>query len=439
MKKVCVIGIWHQGAVAAACLADLGYTVVGVDHDSVRIKYLNMGKAPLFEPGLDELLSKGIKTGQLLFTSDIKQGMSGARDIIIAFDTPVDESDEVNLTEIFSTAREIAPYLLPDTLIIVTAQVPVGTCEQIASLIRETNPQSDFDISYIPENLRLGEAIERYKFPEMPVIGANCMETLKRVERLFSRLPVSWMRMSLRSAEMTKHALNAFLAVSICFANEIGNLCDEIGADAQQVAKGLRLEPRIGPKAMLFPGLGFSGGTLARDMRTLLHLGDRVGCETMVIDGAWEANQRQNLLVVQKLRKFFGSLEDLHAGVLGLTYKPGTSTLRRSVSIEIINDMVSQGATVKAYDPMADREELVIHKEFEFCEDAYSAAEGCDVLVLITPWPEFKQLDYQRIRTVMRRPLIFDPQNMLNPEQLFQIGFAYLGVGRGMTMIKGVI
>lgn len=439
MEKVCVVGVWHQGAVAAACLADAGYTVVGIDHNKERVDCLNKGEAPLFEPGLDDLLAKAIKSGRLSFTSNIKQGLADVRDIIIAFDTPVDENDEVDLSEIYMTAREMAPYLLPDSVILVTAQVPVGTSDQIAALIRETNPQADFGIAYSPENLRLGQAIERYKFPPMPVIGADCVETLNRVEKLFSPFLVSWMRMSLRSAEMTKHALNAFLAVSICFANEIGNLCDEVGADAQQIANGLRLEPRIGPRAMLFPGLGFSGGTLARDIKTLQHLGDHVGCETSVIDGAWEANRRQNGLVVQKLLKIFGSLDGLKVGVLGLTYKPDTSTLRRSVAIEIIHDMVSQGAIVKAYDPMADRQDLNHHMEFEFCADAYLAAEGCDVLIVITPWPEFKKLDYKRMRIILKRPLIFDPQNILDPEQLSQMGFVHLGIGRGTSIDKGAI
>lgn len=434
-----MVGVWHQGAVAAACLAAAGYAVIGIDNNQDRVDRLNKGEAPLFEPGLDALLAKAIKAGRLSFTSNIKQGLADVRDIIIAFDTPVDENDEVDLSEIYMVARKMAPYLMPDSVILVTSQIPVGTSEKIAALIRETNPQADFGIAYSPENLRLGQAIERYKYPPMPVIGADSEKTFSRVVKLFSPYPVSWMRMSLRSAEMTKHALNAFLAVSICFANEVGNLCDEVGVDAQEIAMGLRLEPRIGSKAMLFPGLGFSGGTLARDMKTLQHIGDLVGCETSVIDGAWKANRCQNGLVVQRLHKIFGSLDGLHIGVLGLTYKPDTSTLRRSVAIEIIHDMVSQGATVKAYDPMADRQELRRHTEFEFCTDAYLAAEGCDVLILITPWPEFKQLDYRRIQTILKRPLIFDPQNMLDPVQLSQMGFVHLGIGRGRSINEGAI
>lgn len=437
MDKICVIGIWHQGTVAAACLADLGYTVVGVDHNPDRVHNLNQGKAPLFEPGLDELISKGIRAGRLSFTTDVKTGLADTRNIFVMFDTPVDANDEVDLTEIFATAREMVPYLLPDSMILVTAQVPVGTCDQIAETIRQANPQGEFGIAYSPENLRLGQAIERFKHPPLPVIGADSPRTLDRVEKLLSVLSMSWVRMNLRTAEMTKHALNAFLAVSVCFANELGNLCDEVGADAQQIATALRLEPRIGPKAMLFPGLGFSGGTLARDMKTLQYLGDRFGYETYLIDGAWQTNQHQNRLVLRKLQKIFGSLNGLHVGVLGLTYKPDTSTLRRSAAIEIIHDMVSNGAKVTAYDPKADREELKQLSEFQFYEDAYSATAGCDALVLITPWTEFKALDYQRIGAAMKQPLIIDTQNVLNPEQLSDMGFTYLGVGRGTTVSKG--
>jgi UDPglucose 6-dehydrogenase len=246
------------------------------------------------------------------------------------------------------------------------------------------------------------------------------------------------MRVNLRTAEMIKHGLNAFLAVSICFANELGNLCDELGADAQQIAAALRLEPRIGPKAMLFPGLGFSGGTLARDMKTLQRLGDQLGYETYMIDGAWKTNVRQNQLVVRKLKKILGSLDGLKIGVLGLTYKPDTSTLRRSASIEIIREMVSQNASVRACDPKADLEELKEHPEFQLCEDAYAVAEDCDALVLITPWPEFKDLDFNRLRVAMKRPLIFDTQNLLNPALLLEVGFTYLGIGRGIATTNGV-
>ncbi len=353
---------------------------------------------------------------------------------MMMFDTPVDENDQIDLSGIFATARDMAPFIAPGSILIVTAQVPIGTCDQIAEIIHTANPESKVGIAYIPENLRLGQAIERFLHPPLPVIGSNEAETLDRVEQLLSVLSGSWMRVNLRTAEMVKHALNAFLAVSVCFANELGNLCDVTGADGMQVAKALRLEPRIGPKAMLSPGLGFSGGTLARDMRTLQNLGDLHQIETSLIDGAWESNVRQNRLVARNLQRIFSSLKGLRVGVLGLTYKPDTSTLRRSASIEIINELVQLGARVQAYDPKADRAELASHREFEVCPDAYAAARDVDVLVLITPWKEFKDLDYQKIYQAMNRKIILDTQNLLNASTLSSQGFSMIGIGRGIGL-----
>lgn len=434
--KICIIGIWHQGAVGAACLADLGYQVVGVDKDIDRVKNLNAGKAPLFEPDLDDLLLKGINSGNLSFTTNLAEGLSNTHDVLLMFDTPVDENDEVDLKEIFAVAHDIAPFLLPESLILVTAQIPVGSCDQIKNIILDKNPQLNFGIAYFPENLRLGQAITRFLHPPLPVIGADSKEALDHAERLLSALSTSWTRVNLRTAEMTKHALNAFLAISICYANELGNLCDLVGADGMQIAKALRIEPRIGSKAMLFPGLGFSGGTLARDMRTLQKIGDQFETETSLIDGAWKSNQYQNGLVVRNIQRIFGSLNDLKVGVLGLTYKPDTSTLRRSASIEIIDNLVALGAHVLAFDPKADRQELLKHKEFQFCTDAYSAADGCDILIIITPWSEFKELDFRKIYSSMKRPILFDTQNMLNDTNLLEIGFTYLGIGRGMSVVN---
>jgi UDPglucose 6-dehydrogenase len=430
--SVCIIGIWHQGAVAAACLADLGYRVEGVDSNELRVKDLSMGKAPLYEPGLDELLSRGIESTHLSFTTDLTAALRRTQNILVMFDTPVDSNDDVDISGILETARSMAPSIRPGSVILVTAQVPVGTCDQIAGIIRAVNPQLDFGIAYWPENLRLGQAIERFRHPPLPVIGADRAETLDRVETLLSVLPVSWKRVNLRTAEMTKHALNAFLAVSICFANELGNLCDAVGADGAQIAEALRMEPRIGPKAMLLPGLGFSGGTLARDMRTLQHLGNRFDTPTPLIDGAWKSNQEQNRAVMRMVRRAFGSAAGLRIGILGLTYKPDTSTLRRSAALEIIRELVSGGAEVSAYDPKADLQELLQHSEFKVCADAYAAAFNGDALIVVTPWPEFRLLDYRRIHSVMRKRVIIDAAGLLEPSALQTLGFYYMAIGRGM-------
>jgi len=429
--KICVIGIWHLGSVVSACLADMGYSVVGVDKDRERVEKLNSGIPPLYEPGLDRLLKRNIELKRLNFTTNLASAVKGTRYVLITFDTPVDAQDEVDVSEIFITCSALAQHLENNSIVIVSSQVPVGTCDQIRSTIREHNNLIDFDIAYSPENLRLGQAIECFRNPDRIVIGADRNSTLDMVEQLFSVIPAPKLKMSLRSAEMTKHALNTFLATSISFINEIANLCDEVGADAMEVSKGLRTDQRIGKKAPLHPGLGFSGGHLARDLKVLKGLGGKFGYETHLIDGVLKVNEEQTKSVVRKLERILGSLRGLTVGVLGLTYKPDTSILHRSVALEIIGDLVDRGAVVKAHDPKAALEEIQLHKEFRFCKDPYDVAEGSDALVMITEWPEYGQLDFDLLRSKMKRPVLFDAKNMLDDKLLTDKGFKYLGIGRG--------
>jgi UDPglucose 6-dehydrogenase len=284
----------------------------------------------------------------------------------------------------------------------------------------------------MPENLRLGQAIELFKKPPLPVIGSDHLAALDRVEGLLKPFGTNWERVSLRTAEMTKHALNGFLAMSVTFANELGNLCDELGADGHRLAEVLRLEPRIGSKAMLFPGLGFSGGTLARDLQTLRGLGDQYGVDTPMLDGVHTSNRAQNDMITRRLKKIFrGKLNGCHIVVLGLTYKPNTSTLRRSAALDFIAGLSRGGAIVTASDPHADRNELKTHTTFTFFEDPYDAAEGADALVLMTPWKQYKDLDFIEIRKIMSRPVVFDTANLWSASSLTQIGFEYFDIGRG--------
>jgi UDPglucose 6-dehydrogenase len=430
-QKVCVIGIWHLGSVYSVCLADLGYFVVGVDKSLKVVQDLNKCIPPIFEPGLQELLTNNINSGRLSYTTDLSHALKGSSYVLMTFDTPVDENDEVDLSPIFDTGRELAKHLENGSTIIVSSQVPVGTCDQIKLLIKQNNPSLDFDVACSPENLRLGQAIECFKNPERIVIGADSGSTLDRVEALFDVIAAPKLRMNLRTAEMTKHALNAFLATSISFANEIANLCDEVGANALKIAAALRSDARIGPKMPLLPGLAFAGGTLARDLKILKNLGESHGCETALINGVLRVNQQQNGLVVRKLQKIYGSVQNLTVGILGLTYKAGTSTLRRSAALEIIRDLTSKGASVKAYDPKASVEEIRLHREFEFCSEPYEVARGSDALVIVTDWPEFKNLDFDLIKSSMNKPVIIDAKNMLDDDQLIKKGFLYTGVGRG--------
>ncbi len=431
MEKVCVIGIWHLGCIYSACLADFGYQVTGVDDNPQRVANLNNGMPPLFEPGLEELVAANIKAGRLSYTTDIESAVCDCPYVMIAFDTPVDDNDEVDLSPVTDACKNIAPYLKPASILIICSQVPVGTCDTIKEMIKELNPTLDFDVVYSPENLRLGKAIAYYKNPDRIVIGADNDDTLDRVQKFFSVIPAPVIRMGLRSAEMTKHALNAFLATSISFGSEIANICDEVGADATKVAQALRSESRIGNGIPLLPGLGFAGGTLARDLKIIRRIGRENNYETLLIDSVFTVNQRQNGVVIRKLEHIFGSLKGLNIGVLGITYKPGTSTLRRSSSLEIIAELVKRGATVKAYDPKADMNEVKQHIEFKFCDDAYAVTQNSDALIIITEWPEFKSLDYDKIKQLMKKPVLIDARNILDMEYLISIGFSYYGIGRG--------
>lgn len=432
MKKVCVVGLWHLGAVTAGCLADLGYEVVGVERDPAKAAKLNRGIPPLFEPGLAELMATHLASGRLRFTADLADGTAKASYVLIAYDTPVDDQDDPDLSPIETTVEELGSVLEHDVAIIVSSQVPVGTCEALANRLRTLAPRLRFGIACVPENLRLGEAIDRFLRPDLLVLGADNEQTMAKIEALYSSVPGSRVRVDLRTAEMIKHAINAYLATCISFSNELANLCDEVGADALHVAGALKLERRVSPKAPLLPGLGFSGGTLARDMKVLTKLADRYHYPAPFLNGVLALNRLQNSTVVHRLEKLLESLRSKTIGVLGLTYKPGTSTLRRSAAVEIIRDIVGRGGIVRAYDPKADpAETALLRHEFTVCEDPYAVAQGAHAIVLVTPWPEFKDLDLPRLRTGMRDHAFLDTANMLDPSLVTQAGFLYQGIGRG--------
>jgi UDPglucose 6-dehydrogenase len=432
MTKIGVIGLWHLGTVASACLAELGYQVVGVERDPAKTVSLNRGIPPLFEPGLAELMATNLASGRLRYTSDLADGTAGAPYILIAYDTPVDNRDDPDLAPIIAAVEDLAGRLEDGATVVVSSQVPLGTCEALASRLRNLAPELRFGVACVPENLRLGQAIERFLRPDLLVLGADNDQTMAKVEALFSPIPGPRVRVDLRTAEMTKHAINAYLATCISLGNELANLCDEVGADALRVAEALKLDGRVSPKAPLLPGLGFAGGTLARDMKVLTNLADQYHYPAPLLNGVLAVNRLQNATVVHRLEKLLGSLYAKTIGVLGLTYKPGTSTLRRSAAIETIRNIVAQGAIVRAYDPKADPAEMApFRQEFTVCDNPYAVAQGAHAIVLITPWPEFKELDFPRLRTLMHSPVFLDTVNMFDPDQVTQAGFLYQGIGRG--------
>lgn len=431
VPTVCVIGIWHLGAVTAACLAELGYPVVGVDADAARVEALNRGTPPLYEPGLEELLRTHTATGRLRFTTSVAQGVRGAQYVLIAFDTPVDENDEADLSPVAGAVRELAPHLQRGATVVMSSQVPVGTCEELAAAIHAINPGADFGMACTPENLRLGQAIERFLKPDMLVIGADTPATAERVAQLYAPVQTQVLKTTLRTAEMTKHAINAYLATAISFGNELANICDQVGVDAFDVVRALRMDARVSPRAPLLPGLGFAGGTLARDMKVLHRLAQRHRYPAHLVKGVLAVNRDQNGMVVRKLRRVLGTLAGRRVGLLGLTYKAGTSTLRRSAAVEIAQTLAAQGAAITAHDPMADPVEVAQHRELAFTHDPYAVAAGAHALVVVTAWPQFQELDYARLRGAMAGDVLLDPQNCMDPDTMRRLGFRYYGTGRG--------
>lgn len=433
--RIVINGLWHQGVVGAACLAGRGHHVEGYDLDTERGALLRAGKQPVFEPGLAELLAEQEAAGRLRWLDDLRDA-TPPDVVMLMHDTPVNERDESDPTCVFESAALLPPILRKDTVVFVTAQVPVGTCDRLRAALSQARPDWRGGIAYGPENLRLGQALERFLNPPLPVLGSDDPGTMDRLVALWPD-EIRWDRVSLRTAEMVKHALNTFLASTITFANEVGNLCDEVGADGHRIAEILRREPRVGPKAMLFPGLGFAGGTLARDVQTLRTVGDAARLDTPFLDGLWRANAAQNQIVLRKLRVVLGgSLSDRRIAILGLTYKPDTSTLRRSAAVELADALLREGARVSATDPRADRAEVAAIRGLAFHESVGEAIRDADAVVLMTPWAEYRDGDLAAWCASVRNPVLIDTAPLWDARRAEDAGWQYFDIGRGRKAIS---
>ncbi|MEW6593160.1 MAG: nucleotide sugar dehydrogenase [Candidatus Hadarchaeota archaeon] len=426
--KITVFGLWHLGCVNAAGLAELGYEVVGTDFDRKVVEGLSKGLPPIYEPGLEELIKKNTRRKKLSFVFDKKTALEGADFIFITFDTKVDDRDRVGLGEIKRAAEEIAKHIKDGSVVVVSSQVPVGTCAVLKGLISKGGAK--IDVACVPENLRLGTALDSFLKPDRVVLGANDQTTMKKLKQIFNPLKCELITMRVESAEMSKHALNAYMAACISFINEISDLCEFSGASAADVVRALKTDRRVSQYAPINPGLGFSGGTLARDVQVLRSYGDKFGYDTKFLDAVFSVNAVRKQLVLKKLEKSFGSIRRLQIGILGLTYKPGTDTLRRSLSLEVARGLLARGASVRAYDPKVSKPVRGMPK-LEVCKGVEDLAKGSDVLVLLTEWPEFRNLPLRRIKPLMKKPVFFDAKNFLSPEEFKKLGFRYMGVGGG--------
>jgi len=430
-RRLCIVGLWHQATVLSACFARMGHWVTTVGDDEAAVAGLSRGRSPVVEPKLDAMLRRVIKSGHLKFTSHYDEAMHEAEFVFIAVDTPVNDQDEPQLESVVEAARKVGRYWDSNSVLCVTSQVPVGTCESLAALVCGQKPGTQCDVAYVSEFLRFGDAVNAFFHADRFIIGAHRPEVAERVAQLYLPLHRPVLRIGLRSAEMAKHACNAFLATSISFINEIANLCDRVDADSLEVAQAMKLDRRIGSQAPLSPGLGFARGTLGRDLRALQNLGREHQCDTLLPNAVMSINRTRATSVKQRLIDRYESLVGLRIGVLGITYKPGTSTLRCSVALEVIADLLAEGAEVRAYDPLADWRELDWPIKFFAISDVYSVAEGCDALVLVTEWKGIFGLDFHRLRSAMRRPVFIDTRNLFNPLEMSRAGFLYSGLGRG--------
>lgn len=430
MAEICVVGLWHQGVVLSACLADAGHTVWGVGEESV-VAELSRCHPPVREPGLPAIIRRGLRDGRLHYTSDLGTGLKDAEFVFIAFDTPIDNNDRPDVSIVLSTADEIGRSATDGSkrILIVSSQVPVGTCDAIESLVKASNPA--FVVAYVPEFLRLGSAVRTFRKADRFVIGAANPTVADRIAELYRPFRRPIVKTSVRVAEMAKHASNSFLAMSISFINEIADLCEEAGIDAVAVADIMKLDPRIGGQAFLSPGLGFAGGTLGRDVRALQTLGRATGRRTALLDAVTRVNRERRRWALTRLEAMYPNLQSVRVGVFGLTYKPGTSTLRRSTGLAIVEDLIERGAEIRVFDPLARLDEVTTIPAFELCTDPYETAERADALVLVTEWAGVNDLDLRRLRRAMRRPVFLDCRNIFDPEHMGELGFLYQGPGRG--------
>lgn len=424
--RIVVYGLWHLGCVTAACLARAGHAVIGLDPDRRVIDDLRNGRPPLHEVGLPELVRSGIASKQLSFYSEPAAALADADVIWVTFDTPVNEQDEADVSVVRSRLEEIAAFLKPGTLVLLSSQVPVGFTRQL----QRDWQDKPLRFAYSPENLRLGKAIEAFCHPERVVLGIENEQDKPRLIELFSPFCLYLEWMSLESAEMTKHALNAFLATSVTFINEVARLCEEVGADAKEVERGLKSEGRIGPRAYLSPGSAFAGGTLARDLRFLIRRSCDVQVRTPLLQGVLESNEAHHNWVRARVERLLAGIEQPVAAVLGLTYKPGTSTLRRSPAIELCRWMHERGVQVRGYDPAINALPEELNRFLILATSPLDALNGSHLAVISTQWPIFRNLRPADISANMRQPRIVDPNHFLADVLRGDSRIRYFATGR---------
>jgi UDPglucose 6-dehydrogenase len=436
--RIAMIGTGYVGLVSGACFADFGHRVCCVDKDASKIDGLNAGIMPIWEPGLEALVKANAERGRLAFTTDLTEGVKDAEAVFIAVGTPARRGDgHADLTFVFEAVRELAKVIKPGTVVVTKSTVPVGTGDRIEQILREEGVEQ-VSVASNPEFLREGAAIADFKHPDRIVVGAendHAQDVLREIYRplFLNRAPI--LITGRRTAELTKYAANAFLAVKISFINEIANLCEAVDADVQDVARGIGLDNRIGAK-FLHAGPGYGGSCFPKDTLALLKTADAAGVDQRIVRTTVQVNEdRKEHMAERVVRALGGNVSGKRVGVLGLAFKPNTDDMRDAPSIPIIKALVEQGAEVSAFDPVARQQAEQVLSGIEFVDDAYAAAEGADVLVIVTEWDEFRALDLDRIAASLTGKILVDLRNVYDRSEAEEAGLTYYGVGRGRSDI----
>ena len=432
--RIAMIGTGYVGLVSGACFSEFGTQVVCVDKDEEKIAALRSGTIPIYEPGLDRLVEANVSAGRLTFTTDLGEALEGADAVFIAVGTPSRRGDgHADLSYVFEAGREIAQRLDGYAVVVTKSTVPVGTGRKLEALIRDERPDADFDVVSNPEFLREGSAIDDFMRPDRVIIGAETERAQEVMRQLYGPLylietPILFT--TLETAELTKYAANAFLATKITFINEIADLCERVGADVHDVARGMGLDGRIGRK-FLHAGPGYGGSCFPKDTVALVRTAREAGAATKIVESVVEINERRKKQMAQKVIEHCGgSVEGLTIAVLGVTFKPNTDDMREAPSLDIIPTLLAAGASVRAFDPGGMAEAKKRLADVEWCGDSYQALDGADALVIITEWNEFRALDLDRVKSLMKRPVIADLRNIYEPERMRAAGFDYTSVGR---------
>ena len=438
--RIAMIGTGYVGLVSGACFADFGHRVTCVDKDAGKIDGLNQGVMPIWEPGLEGLVKANAERGRLAFTTDLVEGVKDAEAVFIAVGTPARRGDgHADLTFVFEAVRELAKVIKPGTVVVTKSTVPVGTGDKIEKILREEGVE-DVSVASNPEFLREGAAIADFKHPDRIVVGAEdgrSQDVLREIYRplFLNRAPI--LITGRRTAELTKYAANAFLAVKISFINEIADLCEAVDADVQDVARGIGLDNRIGPK-FLHAGPGYGGSCFPKDTLALLQTADAAGVDQRIVRTTVQVNDdRKGSMVERVSRALGGEVKGKRVGVLGLAFKPNTDDMRDAPSIPIVKALVERGAEVSAFDPVARHQAEQVLSGIEFAQDAYAAAQGADAVVIVTEWDEFRALDLDRLASVLRGKVLVDLRNVYDRRDAEEAGLTYYGIGRGNEGVGG--